>query len=203
MTGVFTFDSALHCYTLDGVVVPSVTTVLKGVGIPDLSFVDPDVLAAAARFGTAAHLACELDDRGELDEESLDENLRPLLNQWRELQKPFLDTCETDLCEQQLYSPKYRFAGTLDRAYISNGGKTLTIVDIKTGARTPSAGPQTAAYAQLVVENFNINPRTIKRYTAHLLHGEERGKLNEYTKKTDWSIFQSALNIHNYKTGRI
>jgi hypothetical protein len=103
------------------------------------------------------------------------------------------------MIEKRLYSSRYAFAGTLDRAYIDRAKKALAIVDLKTGAHTPSAGPQTAAYAQLVAEETGIKFRTVKRYTAHLLHGEERGKLAEYKSGTDWSVFLSALNVYNFK----
>ena len=173
------FDPEQHRYTVNGVAVPSVTTILGGVGIPDLRFVNKDVLEKACDFGTAAHLACELSDLGELDEGALDSNLKPMLNQWKVLRSMFVCAGVEEMVEARIYSAVYRFAGTLDRAYLNRKKKSLAIVDLKTGAHTPSAGPQTAAYAQLVSEDFGMKFRTVKRYTAHLLHGEEKGKLVE------------------------
>ena len=196
------FDEAEHRYTVDGVVVPSVTTVLSAVGIPDLSFVNKEVLKASAEFGTAAHLACELYDKGELDEDALDPALRPILDQWIVLSNEMCAGMTEVLIEKRLYSKQCGFAGTLDRAYFNELKKALIIVDIKTGEHTPSAGPQTAAYAQLVSEVYGIKFRNVKRYTAHLLHGKEFGKLVPYTDPADWPVFLSALNIYKYKNKR-
>lgn len=196
------FDEIQHRYTVDGVVVPSVTTVLSAVGIPDLSFANKEVLKASSEFGTAAHLACELYDKGELDEDALDPALRPILDQWIVLPNEMCAGMTEVLIEKRLYSKQYGFAGTLDRAYFNELKKALVIVDIKTGANTPSAGPQTAAYAQLVSEEYGIKFRTVKRYTAHLLHGKEFGKLVQYTDPADWPVFLSALNIYKYKNKR-
>ena len=193
------FNEELHRYTVNGVIVPSVTTILSGVGIPDLRFVDKDVLKKACLFGTAAHLACELSDLGELDEDSLDQNLRPMLDQWQAIRKIFVQPGFEVLIEKRIYSALHRYAGTLDRAYVNREKRSLAIVDLKTGAKTPSAGPQTAAYAKLVAEETGIKFRTVKRYTAHLLHGEKHGKLAEYKSPTDWSVFLSALNIYQFK----
>lgn len=49
----------------------------------DFSRVPLHVLKAAARFGTAVHRACELDDLGELDEATLDARLAGHLHAWR------------------------------------------------------------------------------------------------------------------------
>lgn len=194
------FDPEQHRYMVNGIAVPSVTTILGSVGIPDLRFVNKDVLEKACDFGTAAHLACELSDLGELDETALDSNLKPMLDQWKIIRAMFVRPGVEEMIEKRSYSGKFKFAGTLDRAYINREKKSLAIVDLKTGAHTPSAGPQTAAYAQLVAEESGIKFRTVKRYTAHLLHGEERGKLVEYKHSTDWPVFLSALNIYNFKT---
>jgi hypothetical protein len=72
MAGHLEFDAATHTYRLDGELVPSVTTVLKSVGLVEYSHIPQDVLQAAAHRGTAVHYALELLDRGELDYESLD-----------------------------------------------------------------------------------------------------------------------------------
>ena len=65
------FEPGAHKYTLDGVALPSVTTVLKGVGLIDYSMIPQDVLLKASRRGTAVHQALEYFDREELDEMSV------------------------------------------------------------------------------------------------------------------------------------
>ena len=76
------FDEATHTYRDKGVLVPGVTSILSP--LSDFSFVNPDVLEAASAFGTAVHLACELWDNGQLDEDALDPALVPYLAGWKQ-----------------------------------------------------------------------------------------------------------------------
>lgn len=199
---MLTFNPENHEYRFNGTVVPSVTTVLKSVGIPDLSFVDRNVLEKACAFGTSVHLACELWDKGTLDETDLDVELVPMLMQWKRLKNSVFDTHgEPDIVlnEIPLYSTRYRFAGTLDRGYLYVKTGTLVILDLKTGITAKQAPIQTSAYVELVKENSDVHVRKVIRYTAHILHDSEVGKLEEHKNPSDFYLFQSALNIYRFK----
>jgi hypothetical protein len=52
-----TFDAGTHTYRRGGVVLPSVTQVLKWDGLYDLSMVDPEILEAKAEIGNRIHEA--------------------------------------------------------------------------------------------------------------------------------------------------
>lgn len=69
MGSLFQFDEATHTYLFGEQRrrVPSVTQILKGVGIVDYSHIPADVLNAAADRGTRAHLACQFLLEGTLD----------------------------------------------------------------------------------------------------------------------------------------
>jgi hypothetical protein len=181
------FDAGAHVYSVRGKRVPSVTQILR----PIINFdgVPPDVLAAAAEFGTHAHMACDLYNRGELDEASLDPALAPYLAQW----KACIEECDLTIenSELRVLHPSGHYAGTIDVMGRINGKPFLA--DIKTGSTMPaSVGPQTAAY-HAALEDFD---RGARRYCIHLM--PDRYKMIRLTDKTDIHIFQSCLNIWRF-----
>jgi hypothetical protein len=182
------FNAEKHEYSFDGRPVPNVTTILDPV--IDLSMVHPDVLARACEFGNHVHTACELFDLGELDVDALDPALVPYLNGW----KKFLMYCNPVFShiEEKVFSKLHFYAGTLDRAGVLYGKKA--IIDIKTGLKYPSTGPQTAAYQQGAKESLGL--RTSTRFTV-LLRPDDF-KLIKHTDKNDLNTFLSCLNIHNF-----
>jgi hypothetical protein len=180
-----TFDAATHVYRYGGRVVPSVTQILGMLN--DFSSVPPEKLARAANFGRHVHAAIDLDNRGELDEESLDPRLLLYLKQWRR----FLD--ETGFIvtgsESLVYNRRLKYAGTLD---VSGTWRDASwVVDVKTGAVPKSVGPQLAAYQHA------LDPAPKKRLCVALTG--DNYKLIPCEDPSDFSIFQSALNIWRFK----
>ena len=94
-----------------------------------------------------------------------------------------------------LYSKKYNFAGTIDR--IGTVGKTLTIVDIKTGAASRSTAIQLAGYEILAQEEvpgkYDKMIVMLKTDVTYAIMGKE------VFDPSDKSFFLSCLNIYNYK----
>jgi hypothetical protein len=189
------FDEGKHLYSLDGVPLPSVTQVLKGVGIIDFSNVPPALLEAACQFGTAAHKATELSDKGKLDEENLDINLRPYLDGWILFRQEY--GFLSDMIERPIYSKIYRFAGTPDRLGHWRIDDSMIILDIKTGFMLSSADAiQTAAYAIMAKEGGIKG--TIKRVSL-LLTKDGKYKIKEHKDKNDANVFISALSVYNWR----
>src|SRR6185436_17565531 len=62
-----TFDDATHTYTLDGVIVPSVTGILKASGLIDFTGIPESILEAARVRGTTVHQAIAFYNDGDLD----------------------------------------------------------------------------------------------------------------------------------------
>lgn len=115
-----------HSYWVEGVRLPSVTTVLREMG-----FIDTQYFTEEGRMrGTLVHQLTELSDLGTLDEESVDPRFEGYLYAWREFSKKegFIWT----EIEKRNYHPTLRFAGTPDRVGICRRGIETTI-DIKTG----------------------------------------------------------------------
>ncbi len=184
-----------HSYTKDGIPVPGVTKVIREAGLVDFSMIPADIMERAQKYGTATHLACELYDRGTLDDKLLDPLLRGSLNAWIKFRK---DTGFVPLgIEEKVYSAKYGYAGTLDRRGMLHDIHSL--IDLKSGADFGKAtGPQTAAYENAVNEKLPFKQRIKKRYSVLL---KENGlyKIEPYEGKSDFSVFLAALTLRNWR----
>lgn len=185
------FDEARHEYRVGGQLVPSVTQIL-GI-LQDFGAVNADILARAAEFGSHVHQAIDLDNKGALDETSLDPALAPYLAGWR----AFLRETRAELLgsEVRVYHPGLKYAGTLDALVrIRNKG---AVVDVKTGVLPRTVGPQLAAYATAYSAS-EANEHAIRRRLCVLLTGEGY-RVHECKDHADWSIFQSCLNVLRFK----
>jgi len=141
---VLTFDEKAHRYFLGGRASLSVTQILELAGITDFSLVNKDLLERACKFGTAAHKATVLSDRGTLDHSSLDAPLVPYLESWKKFcEKEISEILEIEL---PVWSKRFHFAGTPDRIAKDKRGR-IVLVDIKTSRELSlSVKLQTAGY---------------------------------------------------------
>lgn len=214
MNAAFTFDEASHVYRLDGQRLPSVTEILVPIK-PDFSMVPPAVLEAKRAFGTAVHLACELDDLGELDDDATDPAVMGCVQAWRRFRS---DTgAAIVMNEQRIYHPALRFAGTLDRlAYLRMKGDeqpSTWLLDLKTSDDPhPSYGVQLSGYRLLlagqeqagplsvalgeVFRSIGIDP--IKRASVHL-SSDATYRFHQYRDPADEATFMACLAIHRFK----
>jgi len=117
------FIKETHQYTVDGILVPSVSTILRETIFTDKYKAVPDfILKRAAEFGTAVHDAIEHDDNLLLTEEQ-----DRVYQEWKRLQK------EEDIVpleQEQIVHFEKEYAGTFDMIANIKGEKCL--VDIKT-----------------------------------------------------------------------
>ncbi len=138
------FDAATHTYRAGGVIVPSVTQVLEAVGVVDYSYLPPSTRNMALQRGSYVHLACQMDDEGDLDEDALDPALLPYVAAWRAFRAERGFTFQE--IERRVHSARYGYAGTLDRTG-TNADGDLCLIDIKTSRAEGWVRLQTAAYA--------------------------------------------------------
>lgn len=187
------FDKASHVYTVGGRVLPSVTQVLAP--LEDFERIPYSVLEAARIRGQHVHEAFALLVRDSLDWESLDLDLVPyLLGAKRFLAESGVTIIASELA---LADSTIGFAGTLDLACEFKGREC--IIDVKATATIPrSVGPQTAAYERLYTANFGGRAR--RRLCLQLKPEDYR--LEPLNDARDWSMFQSCLNVHNFKNRR-
>jgi hypothetical protein len=180
-----TFDAATHTYRYRGKVVPSVTQILEPLQM--LQGVPRAVLEAAREFGSHVHIACDLWNKGDLDEGTLDPALVPYLDGWR----AFL--AETGFVvissEERVFHQRLQYAGTADAFGTWKG--QMWCVDIKSGAVPGTVGAQLAAYKEA------SDYKTCQRLCVQLT-GEGRYKLHPQKDPSDFALFTSALNVWRY-----
>ena len=117
------FEPELHRYTVDGVEVPSVTTILKEIGIIDTTY----YTASGAATGKTKHQMLEVLDRGELDWTAVPDEWLWICEAWVR----WLGDCEILAIEEPVCHEILGYAGTPDRVLLVDGEKT--VVDIKSG----------------------------------------------------------------------
>jgi hypothetical protein len=180
-----TLDEAGHVYRFGGHVVPSVTQVLSILN--DFSDVDPELLERSAEFGRNVHAAIDLDNRGALDEAALDPEITPYLAQWR------LFVRESGLTivqsEARVFHPALHYAGTVD--VVGFVREEPWVIDVKTGSIPRSVGAQLEGYRQAL--GLKKARRMCVKLTA------DGYRLKECKGASDFSLFQSCLNIWRFK----
>lgn len=185
------FEPITHTYKVDGKVLPSVTQVLESVGISDYSMVPKNFLEAAQQLGTDVHRLLELYDKGTLDYDTVDDYIAPYLPSWVD----FLDTTGAKIIEieQKVYCERYQYVGTLDRVLEIDG--RLSILDIKTGMKSPGHAIQTSAYVQA----YNKDRRKkFDRYTWYI-DKKHQWKIVKNDNPNDINIFLAALAVCKFK----
>lgn len=185
---VFRFEKESHKYFFGDQELPSVTRVLIGAGLIDTQWYTE---VGRAR-GSAIHIACQFDDEGDLDEETLDPAVAPYLEAWRAFRK---DTgFEPTETEQPSFDAIRGYAGTPDR--IGRRGNKKSVVDIKSGGKHPAYQIQLAAYA-----NLQLEPMSYERLQVRL-QGDGKYFCDMFPKSefmADLNIFLSGLNVLNFK----
>ena len=126
----FLFDEATHTYTLDGVVIPSVTEICAPITCG--KYPPVGVVQQAAARGTRVHELCALYDMDALPDE-IEAGLVGYVKAWAAFcrdYKPVWTHIELPLYGE--IDPGQPFAGTLDRIGDIDG--RTRVVDIKTAA---------------------------------------------------------------------
>ena len=127
------FDPDTHTYTIDGVEVPSVTTVCRFLAYDQKSD-KPWLARVAADRGTRVHAACAMIDYGEEPEEDFD--TAGYLKAYRRFLKDYRPDWEG--IEYIAGDTILGVAGTVDRFGTLYDGRTC-ILDIKTGSQLHDA----------------------------------------------------------------
>ena len=143
-----TFDPETHTYRMEGEIIPSVTQILKDVGLIDTTFFAPE----HAERGTRIHEATVFWDETGMDDDTLPEEWTGYLSAWKKFRE---ETGFVSSHIEQAFCCDEGYAGTVDRI-----GKTHKInpllLDIKTGPPQPWHRLQLAAYTLMVKRELNI-----------------------------------------------
>ena len=189
------FDERRHIYRLNGLLIPSVTTVMKPLSEEVYKGIDEEVLNRAAARGTAVHNAIENYVKFGIEDIEPDYAgyFRAFLAWYREHKVHPHGT------EIKLYHKSLLYAGTADMAADVDGLPML--VDFKTSATVSRmlCGVQLEAYD--------------RAWRSHTGEGEFKQKVIVHLKKDGfyemilftgtetecWRVFTALLTIRNYK----
>ena len=149
-----TFDAENHQYYIDGVEVPSVTTVCRFLAYDQKSD-KPWLARVAADRGTRIHAACAMIDYGEKPEEDFE--TAGYLKAYRRFLKDYRPDWEG--IEYTVGSAEIGMAGTIDRFGTLYDGRSC-ILDIKTGSQLHDAPlrAQLTGYKRLLAVNIGFYP---------------------------------------------
>lgn len=193
------YNDAVHSYTIDGLLAPGCSSILKVVDPDAYQFVEAEVLERAATRGRNGHAMIALDVRNELDLSSLPEEHEGHYIAWQKFcfDFGFVPTHS----ERVVCSRKYRYCGTIDLVGQLLKHKRIVgrwQVDIKFIAAEPKMVElQTAGYniaASECIDGYDPNtPRGclwIKGDTYRFIECNNPG---------DRAVFISARNIYDWR----
>lgn len=184
------FDAATHTYTLHGVRVPSVTTVIKEVLHPnEYAGVSTQVLQHAADRGHAVERMIQLDLADELDVASLHPELLPYWHAWKPFPDRIMWRAAAPAWHMRVANEARGYAGTLDVLL-----KELDLlIDVKATVQLPrTVGVQTAAYADAIPDGA-----TLKRACLHVTR--DGCRLIPLTNRSDSADFLAALRVYYWR----
>lgn len=204
MSAIIDFDAVAHEYHIGTVRVPSVTTILNGVGLIDFSRVPEPALELGRERGQKAHTLIQYHLTGELDGDSVDPGLAGYLRAAIEWMR--ISGFEPTACEHRLYHPTYHYAGTADM--VGWLGGRPTVLDWKTGRASDAiADLQLAAYASALavlppVSWIDVTPSTPVQRLSVELHPDGTSRSHHYTRPHDFALFLNCLAIYREQERR-
>ena len=200
------FNESAHRYTVDGAVVPNVTSILQPISA--YRNFNAEKMEVARQKGKHIHSMIEMFSKGTLDVFGLPVWMTPALIEW----KKFLDISQFQVIESELrvYNQLYRYAGTLDlfgsivvRRWGSKGmedARMQCYIDVKRSLLGgDTIGYQIAAYAEahrMGLSKIPISP--FKRF-ALVIREDNHFKLEEYKDPKDYLHFLTCLNWQRLK----
>jgi hypothetical protein len=191
---MLTFQEKDHRYFWDGIEVPSVSQVMKTLGISKDWGATPQYYRDR---GIAVAKAIELFLKGTLDESSLDPVIVPYLEQFKSWLQGNPKLGGLVLSEEKYYSKKLAYAGRIDLVI------NKSIWDVKCSKKFDKESLwqyqlQGCAYRQLMEENFGVD---LPFKLLQLDGSNEKAKVIELTGKKD--LWTHAMELYNAKSGRI
>jgi hypothetical protein len=205
------FSASDHVYTLsDGRVVPSVTTVLRAVGVSvdfealrEQSVRTREAIDLKRDLGTALHMDAHALDDHDLDWATVDLRVEPYLRAWATFRE------NTGLIpvtrERRVFHGWLFYCGTLDGIFATPNGKHV-LCDIKCGDPSSAAGHlQTAAYEAAYQLEHAL--RIDERWAVQLCPDKAIPyRIFNYSKRPDawqdFARFQACLTVFNEQPDR-
>lgn len=185
-------DEATHIYTVEARQLISSTQILHRAGIVDDRF----YTEYGRDRGSLVHTTLEYEDRGELDEATLDPRLRPYLDAYRQF-KHEAGVEAWDGIELRLADLTKGYAGTIDRL------GAFGLLDFKSGTPEPWIRLQLALYAMLAEANGLIpSARRVKRWGL-FLRSDGTYRLEPYTDPQDFAVADAARIVAQWRDAHV
>ena len=185
------FDEGTHTYSVRGRTLVSVSALISP--LFDFDGIPERVPNRKRDIGVALHLACELDDVGALDEESVAPEIAGYLKGWRTWRAQ--SAPKWDGIEEIRHDIPAGFAGRPDRWGLIGGRRAL--VDIKTVASVhPGYGVQLAAYSRLAYGS-DVAP-SVDRILVQL-RPDGTFRERRFTHPDDFRCLAALLAVHHWK----
>lgn len=187
-----TFDEARHIYKVNGVYLPSVTTVMKPLSSEFYKGIDEGVLGAAADRGTTVHNAIENFVKFEIKDiaPEFDGYFQAFLRWWDDYKPVPIAN------ESRVYHKYMRYAGTADMPCVVNN--LVTCVDFKTSASLAEmlVRVQLEAYSKA----FDSQGFRFDNKMAVQLKKDGSYKVEEYRAGDSeaWEVFGALLTMWGY-----
>lgn len=186
------FEETRHIYTLDGVEIPSVSSVMKPLSNSVYGEVDKAVLGMAASRGTAVHQAIEnfLEYGIEDIPGSYSGYLEAFVKFWND-KKPTLIAVEL-----RTYHKYLKYAGTADLLLLIDD--ELWLVDNKTSSRVEKM----LTRVQLEAYKKALATHGIRVQRKAILHLKKNGKYSfvehEANDQKAWDVFTGLKAVYDY-----
>ena len=190
------FNEATHTYSLDGIIVPGVSQIIEGAGLTD-----PNAKRNYTKYhadrGTAVHKACELLDKGILDEDSLDPEITGYVGAYKKFIKEYKP--EWEALEAMVFNEMLFYAGRYDRfGRLNIEGPDWVILDIKTGQKAKWHAIQLALY----IMALEGRPQFAKLYGLYLKKDgtfKASRDLIDYTDPEVFRVAEATVRIYQWK----
>jgi hypothetical protein len=180
----FEFKEKTHTFTVDGQVIPSVTQILKIIGLVQFFNCDGWYL----KRGQIIHQCCHMIDQGILDPNSIDPQIEGYIEAYLKFKDEYMPY-GWEHAEEPLYHPTYLYGGIPDR--------WGPLYDLKSGAGDVL---QLEAYAELLRANSYDPGRQ-----GYMLRLKEDGTYKLETHRYDrklLGVFLSAVSVFHYRKER-
>lgn len=182
------FDEKNHIYHVDGIEIPSVTTIMRPLSASVYRGIDEATMKVAAQRGTDVHQAIEIyNETGFMDAEDDHSGYINAYQKWAERYAP-----EIIASEYMAYHPILWYSGTVDMLAKVDGESAL--IDVKTTAQLNERllSVQLAAYRDM------LTTHGISIDECYCLWLKNDGTYRFEKESLRMDVFLNCLAIHNY-----
>ncbi len=194
-SGRLTFEEEPHLYTLDGEVIPGITSILKAARLLDDSFYSVE----ARERGVAVHLAIQYLIEGDLQRDSLAPLILPYVEAWERFAIE-MHWQPVEAPELLVGSEVLRFATRIDGIGRVNGSPLLVVNNWKSGGPEPWHAVQSAGEAVAYAETTGRATTYGLRRAALYLRNDGTYRWHEHETKCagrDVDDFRAAARVYH------